>query len=95
MRAVDDANGAVGNQDVVNLNIPCCIWHMQRIVKDCHGGRAGESAEIPIDVMRQHNRRRLIKWDGDKAGSHLASGERICRVGDNISREAFIGQIEE
>ena len=48
---VDDLKISCWDDDIIGLDVPCGIWHMQGIFEVCRAVSIYECAKLPIDVV--------------------------------------------
>jgi len=58
--AFDDFKAAGGDKDVVDLDSTCGIGHTKGVLEDGGGLLVDKGAEIPVDVICEHDRSRFI-----------------------------------
>ena len=74
---------------------------MEGVVEDELRLLGGEGAEVPVDVGGEHDRGGVVEGDGHDAGapgglSRDGGGtDGVCHVGDDVTREALEGLVEE
>lgn len=92
----DGVKGAGGDEDVVNADVARAVGHVQSVVEDCGVCRVDEGAEVPVNVVGEHDWGRSVEGDGDEtAGPLRAGGDCVGGVGYDIAGEAFEGFVEE
>ena len=80
--AVGEADAAGGHLDAVDVDVAIGIRHVESVVEDREGFLVHVCAEIPVDVVGQHDGGGLIEWNGDHTGDEGRSIRE--RVGGNI-----------
>lgn len=94
--AVHRADGAGGHFDVVDLDVPSGVGHLQGVVQDGAAFCIDKGAEVPVDVVGEHDGRGFVQRDGDEARSPCrAGGDGICCVGDDVAGKPLEGLVEE
>ena len=62
-RAINDADGTVGYLNVINLYVTRRVGHVECVVQDGQVRRVGESAQVPVDVVRKHDGSWFVERD--------------------------------
>ena len=74
---------------------------MEGVVEDELGLLGGKGAEVPVDVGGEHDGGGVVEGDGHDSGApggfprDRGGADGVCHVGDDITREAFEGLVEE
>lgn len=99
----DVEDGAVGNQDAVRANVTLGQGQLEEGI--VQNGGLLEGVQVPVDVVREHDRRLLGQGERDQLGSQLGETGRVLwsaggvdaerGVGDHVSGETFQGLVEE
>ena len=87
---------AIGDQDTVGFDPAIGVGHVERVVEDVHGGLIGVGAQVPVDVVREHDWRCLVEGDGDQAAHPCGVvGEGVgCDVEDVTWEAGFVLVVE-
>lgn len=92
--AVGDVNFAVRDQDAVGVDHAVRVGHIEGVVENGDGLFVDESAEVPVDVVREHDWGGLVEWYRDDARDQR---RLVCeRVGgdvEHIAWETLVGGV--
>lgn len=61
---VDGADGAGGDEVVVDFDVAGGVWHVESVVEDGGGVGVGEGPEVPVDVVHEHEGSGFVEGDG-------------------------------
>ena len=82
--------------DIVDFDVPRRVGHVQRIIQDRLRFGVDEGAEVPVDMVGEHDGRGGVERDGDEAGGPFrAGGDGVGGVGEDGAGEAFEGGVEK
>ena len=56
-----------GNFNIVNTNVTCGVGHVQSVVQNRGSFLVDKGAEIPINVVGEHDGSRLVERNGDQS----------------------------
>ena len=89
--AVGDIDLARRDQDAVSVDHAVRVGHVEGVVQDSDGLLVDESAKVPVDVVREHDRRGLVERDRDDAGDQRRFvGQRVGGDVEHISWETLV-----
>lgn len=86
---LSELNFTIWNEDSVSANATFSVGHVESVVQDCHGIVVDESAEVPVDVVGEHDWSGLVERDGNESRDPRRTVTVGCEsVGRNVQQIA-------
>lgn len=88
---------AIWNENAVSSNATLCVGHVKGVVQDRHGIVVDEGAQVPVDVVGEHDRSGFVDRDGNEprnpSRAFAVGSESVGSDVDEITREALLSSI--